>query len=179
MTPNQTSNSLFIKNKTDLFHGTYPAFLFRNLWALPVTNNSTLLWRNLLADLILNSFALFFINHLTLSFSIRCTLLLVDWIALVLEWSTAFLIILRWALLLMNSFMDSSWHTDTLQLGNRVALLILNSGTLLPDILSCLALFLVLKSAFLSGNRLLDRSLRDLALAFLYKNKEKWTSLWR
>merc|ERR1719334_2535429 len=63
--------------------------------------------------------------------------------------------------------MGSSWHTDTLQLGNRVALLILNSGTLLPGILSCLALFLVLKSAFLSGNRLLDRSLRNLALALL------------
>ena len=157
----------YSKIKQILFHGTYPAFLFRNLGALPVTDNPTLLWRNLLADLILDSFALFLIDHLALSLSIRCTLLLIDRIALVLEWSTAFLIILRWALLFMNGFMDSSRHTDTLQLGNRVALLILNSGTLLPGILSCLALFLVLKSAFLSGDRLLDRSLRDLAFALL------------
>jgi len=67
----------------------------------------------------------------------------------------------------MDSLMNSSWNIDALQLGNVVTLLILNSGTLLPGILSSLALFPVLNTAFLARDSLLDRPLSDLTLALL------------
>jgi len=67
----------------------------------------------------------------------------------------------------MDSLMNSSWHIDALQLGNIVTLLILNSGTLLPGVLSGLALFPVLNTAFLTRDSLLDRPLSDLTLALL------------
>jgi len=67
----------------------------------------------------------------------------------------------------MDSLMDSSRHIDALQLGNIVTLLILNGGTLLPGILSDLAIFPVLNTAFLARDSLLDRPLSDLTLALL------------
>ena len=67
----------------------------------------------------------------------------------------------------MNGFLDGSWNTDTLQLRNIVALLILNSVTLLPGVLSGLTILPVLDPAMLTGDRFLDRSLSDLTLAFL------------
>jgi len=144
-----------------------PAFLLWDLGALPVTDNTTLLGRNVFADLVLNSATLLLVDHLTFSHSICCAFFLINRAALVLERGTALLIILSRTLLFMDSLMNSSWHIDALQLGNIVTLLILNSGTLLPGILSCLAFFPVLNTAFLARDSLLDRPLSDLTLALL------------
>merc|ERR1712243_440422 len=67
----------------------------------------------------------------------------------------------------MNGFLDSSRHTDTFQLWDVVALLILNCATLLPGVLSSLAVLSSLGSALPSRNSLLNSSLSDLTLALL------------
>jgi len=144
-----------------------PAFLLWHLRALPITNNTTLLGRHVLTDLILNGLALLLVDNLTLSFSSGSTFLLIDRTALVFKRGATLLIILRPTFLFMNSFGDSPWHTDTLQLRNTVTLLILDGATLLPGVLSSLAILLVFKTTLLSGDRLLDRSLRNLALSLL------------
>jgi len=71
-----------------------PTLLLWDLGALPVTDNTTLLGRNVFANFILNSAALLLIDHLTFSHSIRCTFFLVNRAALVLERGTALLVIL-------------------------------------------------------------------------------------
>ena len=146
---------------------TYPAFLFGNLGALSIIDDTTLLRRNIFTDLILDSFALLLIDNLALSFSSSCTLLLFNRATLVFKRGAALLVILSPAFLFMNSFGNSSWHTDTLQLRNTVTLLILDGATLLPGVLGSLAILLVFKTTLLSRDRLLDRSLRNLALTFL------------
>merc|ERR1712198_671252 len=67
----------------------------------------------------------------------------------------------------MNSFLDSSWNVDTLQLRDIITLLILNSATLFPSVLSSLAVLSVLNPALFTGNRFLNRSLCDLTLTLL------------
>merc|ERR1712002_603372 len=67
----------------------------------------------------------------------------------------------------MNSLLNGSWNTDTFQLRNVVALLILDSVTLLPSILSSLTILSVLNSALPSRSSLLHSSLVDLTLPFL------------
>jgi len=71
-----------------------PAFLLWDLGALSVTDDTTLLGRNIFANLILNSAALLLLDHLTLSLCIGCTFFLVNRAALVLEGGTALLIVL-------------------------------------------------------------------------------------
>merc|ERR1719309_1396367 len=127
----------------------------------------TLLGRNVFANFILNGAALLLIDHLTFSHSICCTFFLINRAALILEGGTALLVILSRTVLFMDGLMNSSWYIDALQLGNIVTLLILNGGTLLPGILSGLALFPVLNTAFLARDSLLDRPLCDLTLALL------------
>merc|ERR1712145_25604 len=67
----------------------------------------------------------------------------------------------------MNSLLDSSWNVDTLQLRDIITLLILNSATLFPSVLSSLAVLSVLDPALFTGNRFLNRSLCDLTLTLL------------
>jgi len=71
-----------------------PAFLLWDLGALPVTDDTTLLGRNIFANFILNSVALLLIDHLTLSLRVCCTFFLVNRAALVLERGAALLIVL-------------------------------------------------------------------------------------
>merc|ERR1719342_1272884 len=64
----------------------------------------------------------------------------------------------------MDSLLDSSWNVNTLQLRDIITLLILNSATLLPSVLSGLAVLSVLNPALFTGDRFLNRSLSDLTL---------------
>merc|ERR1712142_659332 len=144
-----------------------PTLLFGDLRALSITDNSTLLGGNVLADLILDSGALLLIDNFTFSLSTSCTLLLHNWRTLVFIPGGAFLIKFSGAFFFMNGFLDSSWHTDTLQLRDVVTLLILNRATLLPGILSSLTVLSGLGSALPSRNSLLNSSLGDLTLALL------------
>merc|ERR1719342_823019 len=67
----------------------------------------------------------------------------------------------------MNSLLDSSRHTDTLQLRDVVTLLILNRTTPLPGILNSLTVLSGLGSALSSRNSLLNSFLGNLTLALL------------
>merc|ERR1719308_15220 len=144
-----------------------PAFLFWDFGALPVTDNTTLLGRNILTDLILDSLTLLLVDNLALSFSSSCTFLFINRIALVLIRGCALLVLFSPALLFMNSLCDSSWNTDTLQLRDIVTLLFLHSATLLPGVLSRLTILPILDPTLLTRDRLLNRSLGDLTLALL------------
>jgi len=144
-----------------------PAFLLWNLGALPVTDNTTLLGRNILTDLILNGLTLLLIDNLALSFSSSRAFLFVNRIALVLIGGCALLVLFSPALLFMNSLRDSSWNIDTLQLRDIVTFFILHSAALLPGVLSSLAFLPILDLTLLTRDRLLNRSLGDLTLALL------------
>jgi len=67
----------------------------------------------------------------------------------------------------VDGLLDSSGDVDTLHLRNTVALLSKLLATLLLDVVSSLAVLAVLEAALLAGDRLLYRSLRDLALPLL------------
>merc|ERR1719308_46235 len=144
-----------------------PAFLFWDFGALPVTDNTTLLGRNILTDLILDSLTLLLVDNLALSFSSSCTFLFINRIALVLIRGCALLVLFSPTLLFIDSLRDGSWNTDTLQLRDIVTFLILNSATLLPGVLSRLTIFPILNPTLLTRDRLLNRSLGDLTLALL------------
>merc|ERR1719474_485370 len=134
---------------------------------MPVTDNTTLLGRNILTDLILDSLTLLLINNLTLSFSSSCAFLFINRAALVLIRGCALLVLFSSALFLMDSLRDSSWNTDTLQLRDIVTFLILHSATLLPGVLSSLTFIPILDPTLLTRDRLLNRSLGDLTLSLL------------
>merc|ERR1719474_2270251 len=134
---------------------------------MPVTDNTTLLGRNILTDLILDSLTLLLINNLTLSFSSSCTFLFINRIALVLIRGCTLLVLFSSALFLMDSLRDSSWNTDTLQLRDIVTFLILYSATLLPGVLSSFTFLPILDPTLLTRDSLLNRSLGDLTLALL------------
>jgi len=134
---------------------------------LPVTDNTTLLGRNILTDLILDGLTLLLIDNLALSFSSSCAFLFINRAALVLIRGCALLVLLSPALLFMNSLRDNSWNTDTLQLRDVVTFLFLYSAALLPGVLSSLAIFPILDPTLLTRDRLLNRSLGNLTLALL------------
>ena len=67
----------------------------------------------------------------------------------------------------MNSLLDSPGDIDTLHLGDVVTLLLVLLLASLLDIIGSLAVLAVLEAALLAGDRLLYRSLRDLALPLL------------
>ena len=138
-----------------------------DLRALSVINNTTLLGRNVLTDLFLDSIALFFIDNFTLGFSICGALLFINRTALVFKRGTTLLIILSRALFFMDSLSNSSGHADTFQLWNIVTLLVLNGAALFPGVLCSLTILPVLESTLIPGDRLLNRSLRDLTFALL------------
>merc|ERR1719474_463835 len=127
----------------------------------------TLLGRNILTDLVLDSLTLLLINNLTLSFSSSCTFLFINRAALVLIRGCALMVLFSSALFLMDSLRDSSWNTDTLQLRYIVTFLILHSATLLPGVLSSLTFLPILDPTLLTRDRLLNRSLGNLTFALL------------
>merc|ERR1719342_1075611 len=67
----------------------------------------------------------------------------------------------------MDSLLNSSWNTDTFQLRDVVALLILNGATLLPGILSSLTVLSGLSSTLPPRDRLLNSPLGDLTPTLL------------
>ena len=79
----------------------------------------------------------------------------------------AFLVIFSWTLLFVDSLLDSSWNTDTLQLRDTVTLLILDGVTLFPGILCSFTILSVLDPTLLPWGSLLNGSLGDLTLTLL------------
>ena len=67
----------------------------------------------------------------------------------------------------MNSLLDSPGDIDTLHLGDVVTLLLVLLLAALLDVIGSLTVLAVLEAALLTGDRLLDRSLGDLALTLL------------
>ena len=72
---------------------TYPTFLFGNLGALSIIDDTTLLRRNIFTDLILNSLTLLLVDYLTLSLSSRCALLFLYRVTSILESVAALLVV--------------------------------------------------------------------------------------
>ena len=71
------------------------------------------------------------------------------------------------AFLFMDGLLDRSGQVDALDLRNVVALLSKLLATLLLDVIGSLAVLAVLEATLLTGDRLLDWPLGDLALALL------------
>ena len=67
----------------------------------------------------------------------------------------------------MDGFLDSPWDIHALHLGNVVALLLVLLLASFLDVIGSLAVLAVLEAALLTGDRLLDRPLRNLALPLL------------
>ena len=67
----------------------------------------------------------------------------------------------------MDGLLDRSGQVDALDLRNVVALLSKLLATLLLDVIGSLAVLAILQTALLTGDRLLNWSLGDLALALL------------
>ena len=67
----------------------------------------------------------------------------------------------------MDGLLDSPGDIDTLHLGDIVTLFLVLLLAPLLDIISSLAVLAVLEAALLTGDRLLDRPLRNLALPLL------------
>ena len=79
----------------------------------------------------------------------------------------ALLVELGGALLLVDSLLDSPGDIDALDLGDVVAFLLELLLASLLYVIGSLAVLTVLEAALLTGDRLLDRSLSDLALTLL------------
>ena len=69
--------------------------------------------------------------------------------------------------LLMDGLLDSPGDINALHLGNVVAFLLVFLLASLLNVISSLAVLAVLEAALLTGDRLLDRPLRNLALSLL------------
>merc|ERR1712024_437529 len=94
-------------------------------------------------------------------------LLLHDWGALLLVPCIALLVELRGTFLLMDGLLDSPGDINALHLGNVVAFLLVFLLATLLNVIGSLAVLAVLEAALLTGDRLLDRPLRNLALSLL------------
>jgi len=147
--------------------GNVLAFLFRNCVALPLIDHRTLFLRDVLTDLVLDSIALPLIDDLALCHGIGGALLLGYWLALGLVPGGAGLGGLGGTRLLMEGFLDGSWHIDTLQFLGIEALLFLHSGTLLAYVIDGGTLVLDLDGTFSPLNLFLDGSLGDLTCSLL------------
>ena len=79
----------------------------------------------------------------------------------------ALLVELGGALLLVDSLLDGPGDIDALDLGDVVAFLLELLLASLLYVIGSLAVLTVLEAALLTGDRLLDRSLGDLALTLL------------
>ena len=146
---------------------TYPAFLSGDLTAFPLVDHTAVLGGNILADLVLDSFALPLIDNLALGLGPRGALLLHHGGALLLIPDVALVIILGGAFLLVDSFLDSSGDADALHLGDAVALFLELLATLLLNVVGVVTILLVFQSALFPGDSLLNRLLGDLALTLL------------
>ena len=69
--------------------------------------------------------------------------------------------------LLMDGLLDSPGDINALHLGNVVAFLLVFLLASLLNVIGSLAVLAVLEAALLTGDRLLDRPLRNLALPLL------------
>ena len=145
----------------------YLAFLLGDSGAFPLIDHGTLFLRNILTDLILNSLALPVIDDLALGNSVGGALLLGHGLALPLIPGGAGLGSLRGTRFFMESFFDGSGDVDTLQFLRVVALLFLNSGTLLANIIGSGTVPLDLERTFSPLNLLLHWPLCDLASPLL------------
>ena len=145
----------------------HPALLLGHKRTLPVIDNATLLGGNVFADLILNGLALPLVDNLTLGLGPGGALFLRDRGALLVVPGAALLVKLSGAFLFMDGLLDRSGQVDALDLRNVVALLSKLLATLLLDVVGSLAVLAVLEAALLTGDRLLDRPLRNLALPLL------------
>ena len=137
------------------------AFLLGNCRAFPLIDHRTLLLRNILADLILDSLTLPVVDDLALGHGVGGALLLGHGLALPLVPGGAGLGSLRGARFLVESFLDGSWDVDTLQFLRVVTLFFLLGRTLLADVIGCGAVPLDLKRTFSSLNLLLNWTLGD------------------
>jgi len=143
------------------------AFFLGDSVTLPLIDHGTLLLRNLFANLVLDSLALPIVDDLALSHGAGGALLLCHGLALGLIPGGAGLGGLCGARFLVEGFLDGSWDVDALQFLSIEALLLLNSRTLLVDIIGRRAVPLDLNGTFSSLNLFLDRSLGDLTLPLL------------
>ena len=112
------------------------AFLLGNCGAFPLIDHRTLLLRNILAHLILDSLTLPVVDDLALGHSVSGALLLGHGLALPLVPGGAVLDRLSGAGFFMSSLLNSSGDIDTLQLLGVEALFLLHGRTLLADIIS-------------------------------------------
>ena len=135
--------------------------------ALSLIDHRALLLRDVLTDLVLNGLALPLIDDLALGHGVGGALLLCHGLALGLEPGGAGLGGLSGARFLVEGFLDSSWHIDTLQFLGVEALFLLNSGTLLTDVIDRGTLVLDLDRAFSPLNLFLNRFLGDLTCSLL------------
>ena len=146
---------------------TYPAFLLGNQGTLPLVHNAALLGGNIFTDLVLNGLTLPLIDDLALGLGPGGALFLRDRGALLVVPGAALLVKLSGAFLFMDGLLDRSGQVDALDLRNVVALLSKLLATLLLDVIGSLAVLAILQTALLTGDRLLDWPLGDLALTLL------------
>jgi len=150
-----------------LLAGDVPAFLLGNQGTLPLVHNAALLGGNIFTDLVLDGLTLPLIDNLALGLGPGGALLLRDGGALLVVPGAALLVKLSGAFLFMDGLLDRSGQVDALDLRNVVALLSKLLATLLLDVIGSLAVLAILQTALLTGDRLLDWPLGDLALALL------------
>ena len=146
---------------------TYPAFLLWNSGTLSLIDNATILGRNILANLLLNSVAFILSDNFTLGLGACGTFFLHHRLTLILKPCRANLIILNRAFLFMSCVSGCSWNIDAFEFWNIVTFFILNSATLGAGILSSLALASELGVTLLARDCLLYGSLGDLTLSLL------------
>merc|ERR1712121_180831 len=106
-----------------------------NCVALSLVDHRTLFLRDAFTDLVLDSVALPLIDDLALCHRVGGALLLGHGLTLGLVPGGAGLGGLSGARLLMEGFLDGSWHIDALQFLGIEALLLLHGGTLLADVI--------------------------------------------
>merc|ERR1740128_638464 len=150
-----------------LLAGNVPALLFRDQRTLPLVDDTALLGGNIFAHFILDSLALPLIDHLALGLGPGGALLLHDGGALLLVPGAALLVELGGAFLFVDGLLDSPGKVDTLHLRDRVAFLLELLLTSLLNVISSLAILLVLEAALLAGDSLLDGLLGDQTLSLL------------
>merc|ERR1719418_522817 len=150
-----------------LLAGNVPALLLGHKRTFPVIDNAALLGGNILAHLVLDGLALPLIDDLALGLGPGGALFLSDGGALLLIPGVALLVKLGGAFLLVDGLLDSPGDADALHLGDVVAFFLILLLASLLDVVGSLAVLAVLKATLLTGDRLLDRPLRDLALPLL------------
>merc|ERR1712126_389975 len=144
-----------------------PTLLFRDLVALPVVDNLAVLLWNILTNLVLNISALLLEDDVALGCKVGHAPLLIHRFTFVLVSCGTLLVVLRSTLLLMNSFLNILWKTDTLELGGIVAFFVGNLGALLLYVIDSVAIHLVVERAHNLGSVVTHWPLGYLTSPFL------------